>query len=752
MKKRGVFLLVVVGMASARLQGAGEWRSYTSMKEVRDVASTETMYWVATSGGLFAYEDGSSTFQAHTNAEGLLSNDLTAVTADVDGRIWVGTSTGVVQALLAGGSWQPVLDIAESQQTSKRINRFIAYGDTLLICTEFGLSMYDADQFLFGDTYTKFGSLTNVRVSVSDAIIFEDSIWAVVSDLDDTHRIAVAALSNPNRLPPESWSLRSVGVPATKPTTLSVFGGRLYAGTVSGLYYRAGSSWIGVAGLAGKNVVATTESDASLVACTPTQVFVVNADNTVLELATPPDSTTSVAVGGSGQPAVGSKTEGLLTYDGNWISRFPNGPNSNQFLSVAVDPEGNVWGASGIINGKGLYRFDGNTWVSFTRENSPLPTDNYYRVSVGCDGSVWASSWGWGIVEMLPGSTSVDTTRIYSNNVGMQGLAVDPDFVVVTDVVCDPAGNTWMSVNQALDTKILAVRKADGIWETVPLKFGATRINTLFYNVPLDHALAVDAFGNLWGGSRNTIYKGVFSLFNAGQVEDSAEVLLTEQNGLPSNEITTVVVDRDNDLWVGTDRGIGIILDPLDPKGPGGIALYQPLNGIVVNSIAVDALNQKWVGTPEGVILLSPDGIQQLASYTVENTGGKLIDNDVKSIAIDNRTGTVYFGTAVGLSSLETTAAAPKDQFERLEISPNPYVIPSEVPLTVDGLVENSVLKILTIDGRLVREIPSPGGRIGFWDGRDEDGEPVASGIYVIVAYSSDGSRITAAKAAVIRR
>ena len=129
---------------------------------------------------------------------------------------------------------------------------------------------------------------------------------------------------------------------------------------------------------------------------------------------------------------------------------------------------------------------------------------------------------------------------------------------------------------------------------------------------------------------------------------------LTINDGLPSNEVKTIVVDRDNDVWVGTDRGIAIILDPSNPRRNGGIAAYKPLNGLVINTIAVDPLNQKWVGTTDGVFLLTPDGTQILASYTVDNTAGKLMDNDVKSIAVDGKTGTVYFGTAFGLASLTT--------------------------------------------------------------------------------------------------
>jgi ligand-binding sensor domain-containing protein len=754
MIRRGKWLfLYTLFLADALVAGVGTWQTYTSMREVRDVVRVGTVHWAASGGGLFSWSGG-STFQEFSNAEGLLTNDLTAVGADPDGNIWAGASNGAIQVLSGDGSWRYVLDILQSNQTSKRVNRLTMQGDTALICTEFGLSMFNTKDFLFGDTYTQFGSLTDGRVAVTDAVIYNDSLWAAVSDGQSIHRVAVSDLGNPNRLPPESWSLLSVWTSGTKPTKLRIFANRLYVGTSSGLYYRSGGFWISVPELAGKEILACDASENTLAVCTATEVFLIAPDNTVIQLPDLDVTATSVALSQADQPIIGSNGSGLQVYEVVWTTYVPNGPASNQFLSVAVDPGGKVWGASGISgNGKGIYRFDGSSWKSFTKDDNGLPTNDYYRVSVGCNGSVWASSWGEGVIEFFEGVDSVRADRIFSTNVGLVGLAGDTDYVVITNVVCDQLGNEWMSVNAAANAKIIAVRQADGAtWSTVPLKVSTSQVSTLFYNIPLDRTLAVDAFGNIWGGSRNITYKGVFGLNNRGAIEDSAYVLLTEQDGLPSSEITTVVVDKDNDIWVGTDKGIGIILDPLDPRGVGGIAPYKPLNGIVVNTIAIDPLNQKWVGTPDGVVVLTSDGVQQLASYTVENTGGKLVDNDVKSIAIDNASGTVYFGTAVGLSSLTTDAAQPLAEFDKLRISPNPYLAPASTPLLIDGLVENSIVKILTIDGRLIREIFSSGGRVGFWDGRDAEGTTVASGVYVVVAYSSDGSKVVTGKVAVVRK
>jgi hypothetical protein len=269
-------------------------------------------------------------------------------------------------------------------------------------------------------------------------------------------------------------------------------------------------------------------------------------------------------------------------------------------------------------------------------------------------------------------------------------------------------------------------------------------------DVSVDKALAVDAYDNLWAIVRDASYKGVISLGNQGTIDSTAAFLITVSNGLPSDDIRTIVVDKDNTVWVGTDKGIAIILDPVNPTRQGGIAAYKPLTGLVVNTIAVDALNQKWVGTNEGAVLLSADGTQVLTSLTLDNTQGKLIDNNISSIAVDQRTGTVYFGTSSGLASLTTSAAAPRALFEGLRVYPNPFRIPGAVPLTVDGLMQNSRIRILTSDGRLVRDIASPGGRIGFWDGKDARGNDVASGIYLIVAYTEDG-QVANGKVAVLR-
>ena len=729
------------------------------MKDVKSVARSGQSYWAATSGGLFRWDAGTGSYLKLTSAEGLQSTDLTAVAVDAHGDVWACSSTGMIHIYTPStGALRLVSNIVEFPgPTDKRINAVITTGDTVLLCSDFGLSVYKIGKGEFGDTFTSFGSMSpNNRVAVYSALISGGAFWAALSDGGTGNFIARADLSRGNLLDPQAWTLLQAGPAGSVPHALAAFAGVLYAGTTTGLYRWDGAAWQPVGALAGASIVALDGSGTALEACTATgTVYTVDNTGTATAYGTPLGLTpTSIVAGGNGQPAVGTLSGGIQTYASAWTAHFPNGPNANQFNDLCVAPNGTLWCAGGGFYGPGtgfgFYRYNGSTWKSFTPANSVLPDDEVYLVSVGCDGSVWASLYGYGIVQMPPGTDAIDSAHMFGRNAGLVGISVNPNFIVPGNVACDGHGNLWMTVVAPVDGNVLTVRTPSGAWRHVPVFVDGEKVTTL-QDRPVNRCIAIDGSDNLWACVKDPSLKGVIALANGGTIDSIAAVHITSANGLPSDNTSTVVVDRDNEIWVGTDRGIAIILDPSNPLRSGAIATYRPANGLTVNAIAVDPLNQKWVATTEGVILYTPDGTQALASYTVESTQGKLIDNNVKSVAVDPSTGTVYFGTTGGLAALTTAAVAPKAQFDKLAVYPNPFIVPSTSLLTVDGLVANSSIKVLTIDGRLVREIKTAGGRVGFWDGRDDRGNVVASGVYIIAGFTDDGSQAGTGKVAVIR-
>ncbi len=398
---------MVLGAAASEA-GNGIWRNFTSMKDVSSVARAGTTYWATTSGGLYSWKEGSSTYQQYTTAEGLQTVDLTAAAVDSSGSVWAGASNGVIQVLAPEtGVFQTLLSIANSGQTNKAINSFSVYGDTLLISTDFGLSIFRIEKFEFGDTYTLFGSIPQgTRVSVLSAVIFQGYYWAAITDGQASSYVARASLTDPNLIAPSAWTLFKVA-PGALVSGVAVSNGRVYAGTTKGLFYFDGAgSWTPVPSLSGMNILCIYGTGSKILAGTgASEVYSVDAADNALRMGTAtPARPTAMSATASGSPIVGTAGNGILSLESAWTAHFPNGPNSNQFVNVTVDQNGVVWCASGAASGQGLYRYDGSQWVSFTTTNSALPVNEFYRVTTGCNGSVWASSWGGGVAEFPGGA------------------------------------------------------------------------------------------------------------------------------------------------------------------------------------------------------------------------------------------------------------------------------------------------------------------------------------------------------------
>jgi flagellar hook assembly protein FlgD len=165
----------------------------------------------------------------------------------------------------------------------------------------------------------------------------------------------------------------------------------------------------------------------------------------------------------------------------------------------------------------------------------------------------------------------------------------------------------------------------------------------------------------------------------------------------------------------------------------------------------VDPVGNKWVGTSLGLSILKDDITWE--HYTTENS--PLPAPTVESVAFNPITGQAFVGTTAGLSVLETTLIRPAVKMERLNVYPNPFHLSETggaTHLTIDGLARDAAVGIYTAQGNLVRKLSaaSASGRI-LWDGRDQNGEYVPSGVYLVVAVDPAGKSV-ATKVAVLRK
>ncbi|HLB00498.1 MAG TPA: two-component regulator propeller domain-containing protein, partial [Bacteroidota bacterium] len=541
----------------------------------------------------------------------------------------------------------------------------------------------------------------------------------------------------------------------------------LYAATSAGIAVLDGASWRVVTGSETLNVLGMTAPGAGCARAlfvTPDGIGVLDTAGDAYIVAGAPGYILScVSPGGE---FLGSANGGALAFlacpgaggtAGVTGVLLPPGPFSSKFVSVAVDDNGWLWAGTGSRNGEGFMSFDGNRWRSYTSASYPgLGNDEYYIVATGPGNIKYISSWGGGLA-VVNGNNDIE--RVLNTSDGLQPTLSDPSFVVVGGVATDRSGVTWVTPRTPPGDTSLVRLHADGnlgyltgcVYDLPPPN--GTCITRTPLRIFTD--VVIDDYGTKWlaNYSRFEPVNPIgFYYYNESRTLPGTRGgwgKMTTDDGLRSNFVWSLAIDRYGDLWVGSDQGITIMYNTLNPHS--SMAAYHPLSDQIIQDMVVDPMNRKWVATKRGVFLMSQDGTTILENYTVGNTGGKLLDDDVASIALDPSTGTVYFGTEKGLSALTTASVAPARTFSELKVYPNPFEVPSPRPATIGGLVEDSYLKIFTVSGALVRELNTPGGGIGTWDGTDDANRPVSSGVYVIVAYSQDGTEVGSAKVAVIR-
>jgi hypothetical protein len=725
----------------------GQWKTYTSKRQVRDVVVNRGVVWAATSGGLFSYDPQSARYTQYATSEGLKTIDLTAVTADGAGTIWIGSAGGFVQSFdPASNRWQSVSDIALRTDPNKRINALAAVGDTLFILSDIGLSIFSVSRMEFRATYSRFGpGLSPIVGGVTGIAFYRDDLW-----VSTRSGLASTPFNNANPSAPESWTVFSAaqGLPSTVCNGLAVAFDTLFAATGNGLAAFNGAGWNAVAGTAGMTVVdiATdtkpTAGQLLLHLLTADRVWVYG-NGTLASVAGPlPNEFTAIGT----EEVVGTRTRGVAFIPALSFA-LPPGPPSNKFVGIAVDERGVVWSGTGSANGEGFMSFNGTAWRSYTAASDPrLSANEYYKVNIGPGNVKWVSGWGPGVA--LVGADG-EVAKVFNTKNGIPpSVPNDTNFAVVGGVATDQDGIAWIANRTAPDsTAVIRFLPDSSLHYTKWMSMRAP------YRVFAD--IMIDQNGTKWFANFSRFEPEVpIALFYYNESIRLPGTLngwgaLTLNDGLTSNRVSALAADRDGQVWIGSEQGISIIYDPTFPAG--SIAPYHPLRDQTIQQIMVDPLNDKWVATKQGVFILSSDGTTILDHITSESTDGRLLDDDVASIAMDPSTGTIYFGTEKGLSSLATPAVTPNRSFDGLGIAPNPFYLPG-AQLTIDGLVENSLVKILSIDGSLVREFRTPGGRVGFWDGRNDKGDLVATAVYVIVAYSEDGSKVATGKVAVVRR
>ena len=392
-------------------------------------------------------------------------------------------------------------------------------------------------------------------------------------------------------------------------------------------------------------------------------------------------------------------------------------------------------------NKNGIYKFLDGQWTNYNNKQfaqlDSLPDLITVAIDPG-DETIWAGAYGGGLLHIKTGNGF----EIFKQNSPLGQATFDPGSYRVSGLAFDKENNLWISNYGA--AQIIVVRKNDNTWKTFSPPFAL--IENAVSQVILDDE------GQKWivspKGNGLVVFNDNKTLDNA--VDDKWKLYRSGAGigNLPTNTVLSIAKDKNGFIWIGTNDGVAVVQCPQNVFSSQGCDAIWPVvtqggfnqylfKGEEVRSIAVDGADRKWVATKNGAWLISSEGDKVIYRFT--ETNSSLLSNDVKRIAIDGRTGEVFFATANGICSFRSTATEGGETNSNILVFPNPVPPGYSGTIAVRGLANNAIVKITEMDGRLVYQARALGGQ-AVWDGKDYKGRRISSGVYLVLI-SDDGRK-----------
>jgi len=698
----GLFLV-----ASDNFAQTPEWVTYTKVNFVTKIKGGDNFLWITTDQGLVRLDKNTENINFYNSANaGLPSNDLRSLAVDSSGNIWVGTRYNGIglfdgENCIVYNSENSGLPFDQHNYDIEIDNNGIIWISSCMFLSRFDgtnwFSCYTGD---FRDAYNQ--------------------IWDITFDRDGN-----------------VW---------------------------------VGASW-GVGKFDGEKVVTYSEIIYDV------RAIAFDSDNTVW---------------------IGTHKYGLVSYDGESWNTFTtenSGLPSNDIYALEFDSQENLW--VGTING--LVKFDGTNWDHFTSENSGL-TNNYIScLEIDSEDTIWIGSYGcevfkydgfnWkkyilsnsGMTSSNISSFAIDTNgnkwiAYYRDLMRFDGLRwetydisscnrLDSYFQLiyqdslqkfwkgfgVTISLSDSIFNAYNTNNLQSGSK-LHIDNHGNIWQASDngiMKFDGT--NWIIYNMdnsPLPSnrimEIAFDSQGNLWAGTEPHVEPvgDNYKISSGGLVKfdgENWEVYLTQTITDTHDIISKIEIDNSGNIW------LSIIHRGLIKFDGNSWTTYDSYNsGLPHNSVMALCFDEEeylWVGTNGGG-MAKFDGKDKWTIYNSKNSG--LPTDNVEQIVIDAMNNkwldvphnglTVFREGGVILTGVhEDKGNSQIKSFYLKQNYPNPFNTSTTIEFYLPFSDFASIL-IYNIMGQKVRELVAhnlqTGAQSFLWDGRDDFGNAVSSGVY----------------------
>ena len=757
-------IAVSVWIFSAAFGGfVGNWEVLGDANNTNCIVYDGRYLWLGTEGGVVQFDlDGE--YRIYTTVDGLGGMSVPSLCVDDEGRVWYVSRDGYV-GVFADGKWKTAGELAENFYSLSKIKY---HAGALWIATDRGIIRANPvpESFSvvqFKDFVEHFADLP-AQTGAADIEFLHDTVFVATE-----YGVAFAPVDAELTFP-STWDTAAVVDTLTSGTVLSrgaealgvhhdtlwVLSSQSDASAV--LFYFADGE-IHKKPLAARFVrhplYDVVDANDTLWIMYKDGIFFYSPDDnrmhTIVLNAPRGGAKDMVSVGGINYLATFYGL-GVLA-DTSYVESF------NTIFGASISDETFLGDTVFVTtDGAALNIYSGGKWefldyytlyshIYSTVDTSVINAvrDLFWRIKSGVitsDGTIWLGSYGRGILKIYPDFT-VEIWNDTTSCLATSGSA--PHYTIANRFRLDPAGNLWVVSYQSNDNKPIKVWTPDKYDDP----YGAV-VFGLSDGVP--HK-AVRAIACDWDKVAVATAYGAAVIYHQGTIADKSDDYAVSLVGLlPSDEVNATAITPDGRVWFGTGDGLAY-------WDPGGyvteVSMPEELSATVV-SLAADSMGNLWIGTLDGAALLTGDGYfstfksfhsddAPLADRTplLDDAVGIISASIMGGVYTDGKSGNVWFGFNDGLVLLRTPYSADFAP-DSLVIYPNPAVAQRGIlpPIYVGNIPYDAPLLIYDSAGNLIREIAHYWkGHDGFimWDGRNSAGEPVAPGVYSIVAPSEQG-------------
>jgi len=729
----------------AQTSPIGYWRSYLPYNSAKGVATNGNLLYTIANQGFYIFNSLTGQAEAYSKVEGMSDIGMQCIGYDATtGKVILVYENGNIDLFKDNTFYNlPELKI-KTIAGDKTVYNVYTHNGYAYLSTSLGVIVVDMDNVSIKETYEF--NIDNRTIPVKGIVARGDSLYAIAG------KGIYRANINSNEL--QNFQIWRAIDTSYNFTGISLLADDVYVYTANALFRISDTGLVSVLNN-GRSILKVDAGEADL--------FVSEYDDSAFiswldVLDVKGNISDSIKMVGNNPRQVvktidknlwiADATGGLMRFNDKRELGFftPPGPlNSNSFDIYAND--GDLWVAHGgftekyisLNNTVGVCNYNNDKWRYYTR-NIFTPFDTLSDFSTltrdVTNGTMYMGSYRYGVYELKADGTGM----LYNRN-----------------VIYDPSASMGSGNTQILG---LALDSKRNLWSSTIYSFHQLYVKTVeneWYKFKVPNALqggplVIDDNDQIWMVSSDG---GGLSVYNtngtiADRSDDATYHLSTGKGfgNLPSNGVNCLAKDKNNNIWVGTSNGIGIVNNctppftqqaPCDADIP--VVQYDQYAGFLfagnnVRTIAVDGANRKWVGTDDGVWLLSPDAGSIVNRFTVDNS--PLPSNRIQKISIDGVTGEVYIGTEQGLMSYRSTATEGGTKNENVLVFPNPVPSGYTGTIAIKGLVANADVRITDINGQLVYRTRALGGQ-AVWNGMDYTGHRPQSGVYLIFASDMQG-------------